>query len=155
MPPSPTPLPFELGQLQASDAKVAAGFPSPAQDHAHKRVDLNEVLVLNPLSTFLFEIAGDSMTGEGIFDGDRVIVDRSLEATHGNIVLACVDGDFTVKTLYQRAGRIRLLPANHRYAPIEPRDGQEWTIWGVVTWNLRQLFHAKGMPAAPVRRGRP
>ena len=95
----PTPLPDALGELLAIDAKVPAGFPSPAQDHTQKRVDLNEVMVLNPLSTFLFQVAGDSMIGEGIFDGDRVIVDRAIEAQSGYIVLACVDGEFTVKKL--------------------------------------------------------
>lgn len=150
----PIPLPRDLGELHAVDAKVPAGFPSPAQDHTQKRVDLNEVLVVNPLSTFLFQVAGDSMKDEGIFDGDRVIVDRSLEPVHGNIVLACVDGDFTVKTLFRRPGHVRLVPANRAFAPIEMREGQELTIWGVVTWNLRQLINLKGLPAAPARGGR-
>ncbi|KVP96743.1 repressor [Burkholderia ubonensis] len=151
----PVPVPPDLGELLAVDAKVPAGFPSPAQDHTQKRVDLNEVLVLNPLSTFLFQVAGDSMIGEGIFDGDRVIVDRSIEAMNGYIVLACVDGEFTVKKLERRAGRVRLLSANPRFHPIEFREGQELTIWGVVTWNLRQLIRLKGLPATPARSARP
>lgn len=151
----PTPLPDALGELLAIDAKVPAGFPSPAQDHTQKRVDLNEVMVLNPLSTFLFQVAGDSMIGEGIFDGDRVIVDRAIEAQSGYIVLACVDGEFTVKKLERRAGRVRLLPANPRFQPIELREGQEMSVWGVVTWNLRQLIRLKGLPAAAARGSRP
>lgn len=148
---SPTPLPDDLGELLVIDAKVPAGFPSPAQDHTQKRVDLNEVMVLNPLSTFLFQVAGDSMIGAGIFDGDRVIVDRAIEPQHGYIVLACVDGEFTVKKLDRRAGRVRLLPANPHYHPIELREGQEMSVWGVVTWNLRQLVRLKGLPAAATR----
>jgi DNA polymerase V len=76
-------------------SRVPAGFPSPAQDHTQKRIDLNEVLVLNPVATFLFQVEGDSMTGARIFDGDRLIVDRSIEALHGRIVLACVDDQGT------------------------------------------------------------
>lgn len=122
-------------------ATVPAGFPSPAQDHTQKRIDLNEVLVLNPLSTFLFEVAGDSMIGARIFDGDKLIVDRSIEPLHGRVVLACVDGEFTVKRLYRRGGEVRLYPANPNYQPIRFSEGQELTVWGVVTWNLRQVLH--------------
>ena len=145
---APTPLLGLNVELTELDARVPAGFPSPAQDHTRRRIDLNEILVLNPLSTFLFQVEGDSMTGERIFDGDRLIVDRSIEPQHGHIVLACVDQEFTVKKLYQRAGTVRLLPANPRFAPIEFHEGQELSIWGVVTWNLRQLAHLKGMPSA-------
>lgn len=77
-----------------------------------------------------------------IFDGDRLIVDRSVEASHGRIVLACVDDEFTVKTLYKRGKVVRLLPANPKYQPITFTEGQEVTVWGVVTWNLRQVLHA-------------
>jgi DNA polymerase V len=124
-------------------SRVPAGFPSPAQDHTQKRIDLNEVLVLNPVATFLFQVEGDSMVGARIFDGDRLIVDRSVEALHGRIVLACVDDEFTVKTLYRRGRQVRLLPANPAYEPITFVEGQELTVWGVVTWNLRQVLHAQ------------
>jgi DNA polymerase V len=123
--------------------RVPAGFPSPAQDHTQKRIDLNEVLVLNPIATFLFEVEGDSMIGAKIFDGDKLIVDRSIEPVHGRIVLACVDGEFTVKRLYKRAGIVRLHAANPNYPPIVFVDGQEMTVWGVVTWNLRQVLHSE------------
>lgn len=124
-------------------AKVPAGFPSPAQDHTQKRIDLNDVLVLNPIATFLFQVEGDSMVDARIFDGDRLIVDRSVEAAHGRIVLACIDDEFTVKRLYKRAGIVRLHAANPAYAPITFVEGQEMTVWGVVTWNLRQLLHPR------------
>ena len=80
-------------------AKVPAGFPSPAQDHTQKRIDLNDVLVLNPIATFLFQVEGDSMVDARIFDGDRLIVDRSIEPVHGRVVLACVDDEFTVRAV--------------------------------------------------------
>ncbi|SDG95149.1 DNA polymerase V [Paraburkholderia phenazinium] len=120
--------------------RVPAGFPSPAQDHTQRRIDLNEVLVLNPLSTFLFNVEGDSMKGAGIQHGDKLVVDRSIEPKHGLVVLACVDGEFTVKRLYRRAGIVKLVPANPAYEPIVFSDGQEMSVWGVVTWNLRQVL---------------
>lgn len=122
-------------------AKVPAGFPSPAQDHTQKRIDLNDVLVLNPIATFLFQVEGDSMIDARIFDGDRLIVDRSIEPVHGRVVLACVDDEFTVKRLYKRSGVVRLHAANPLYPPITFVEGQEMSVWGVVTWNLRQLLH--------------
>lgn len=126
--------------LTLVDARVAAGFPSPAQDHTQKRIDLNDVLVINPLSTFLFEVKGDSMVGARIFDGDRLVVDRSLEARHGSIVLACVDGEFTVKQLHRLKGVVRLMPANPNFVPIDFFEGRELIVWGVVTWNLRKIL---------------
>jgi DNA polymerase V len=123
--------------------RVQAGFPSPAQDHQQRRIDLNEILVLNPLSTFLFRVSGDSMIDARIYDGDQLIVDRSVEALPGRIVLACVDGEFTVKVLRRHMGRMFLQPANAAYEAIRLHDGQELTIWGVVTWNLRQILHDK------------
>jgi DNA polymerase V len=102
---------------------------------------LNDVLVLNPLSTFLFGVEGDSMEDHHIFAGDRVIVDRSVEPLDGRIVLACVDGEFTVKQLYRRDGAVLLLAGNPRYQAIQFREGQEMSIWGVVTWTLRSILH--------------
>lgn len=127
-------------QIVEAISRVRAGFPSPAQDHVERRIDLNEVLVLNPLSTFLFTSEGDSMIGAGIWPGDKLVVDRSIEAKHGLIVLACVDGEFTVKRLYRRGGRIRLDAENPAYQSIVFRDAQEMSVWGVVTWNLRQML---------------
>lgn len=123
--------------------RVHAGFPSPAQDHQQRRIDLNEVLILNPLSTFLFRVSGDSMVDARIYDGDQLIVDRSVEAAPGRIVLACVDGEFTVKILQRHRGSVFLQPANPAYETIRFCEGQELTIWGVVTWNLRQILHDK------------
>ena len=137
----PIPIPSSFGELLSVDAKVIAGFPSPAQDHAQRRIDLNDVLVLNPLSTFLFSVEGDSMEGHHIFAGDRVIVDRSVEPLHGRVVLACVDGEFTVKQLYRRDDAVLLLAGNPKYQAIAFHEGQEMSIWGVVTWTLRSILH--------------
>jgi len=138
----PIPLSEEPAALFIVEAlsRVPAGFPSPAQDHTQNRVDLNEILILNPLSTFLFHVSGDSMKNAGIVDGDKLVVDRSIEPKHGQVVVACVDNEFTVKRLYRRAGVVKLVPANPDFPTIVFSDGQEMTVWGIVTWNLRQVL---------------
>ncbi|ODU49453.1 MAG: DNA polymerase V [Thiobacillus sp. SCN 63-374] len=113
--------------------KVRAGFPSPADDYIEAWLDLNEHLVEHKDATFFVRATGDSMTGAGIQEGNLLVVDRALEAKHRDIVIAVVDGEMTVKRLDKRRGRIRLLAENPAYEPIEFQDGQELTIWGVVT----------------------
>lgn len=112
---------------------VHAGFPSPADDYISEALDLNEHLIAHKEATFFLRAKGHSMTGAGIQDGDLLVVDRSLNATHRSVVIAVVDGEFTVKRLYKRAGKIRLLAENPDFAPIELADGQSLEIWGVVT----------------------
>lgn len=119
---------------------VHAGFPSPAADHAHKQIDLNEHLIRNKEATFIFRVKGDSMVGIGIYDGDELLVDRSIEPKHGNIVLAVLNNEFTVKKLYRRGGVVKLLAENLIYPPIVVKEGEELTIWGVVTRNLHKLY---------------
>lgn len=113
--------------------KVRAGFPSPADDYVEAFLDLNEHLIEHKEATFFVQATGDSMTGAGIQEGNLLVVDRALEARHGDIVIAVIDGDLTVKRLDKRRGKIRLVAENPAYAPIELKDGQELTIWGVVT----------------------
>ena len=112
---------------------VQCGFPSPAEDHAIERVDLNKVLIKHPQATFLMRVRGDSMREAGIDDGDVVLGDRAIKATHGHVVVAVVDGEFTVKRLWQRGRNVKLQPANPTYPDILPRDGQTIEVWGVVT----------------------
>lgn len=119
--------------------KIPAGFPSPADDYLERRLSLDEHLVPNKDSTFLVRARGNSMVGAGIFDGDLMIVDKSLDAQIGDIVVAVVDGEFTVKYLAQRGGAIYLKPANARHNDIEFNDGQEMAIWGVVTSTVKQF----------------
>jgi DNA polymerase V len=125
--------------LPLAGASVRAGFPSPADDYAARRVDLNDVLVTHPQATFLLRVRGDSMRDAGIFDGDTLVVNRALKPRHGCIVVAAVDGDFTVKFLHQRAGRMKLKAANATYPDIVPREGQVIEVWGVVTSAIRQF----------------
>ena len=122
----------------AIGATAQCGFPSPAESHAQQRIDLNQVLIHHPDATFFMRVRGESMKEAGINDGDHIIVDRSLEPRHGDIILAVIDNEFTVKTLFRQNGKIRLLAANPAFPDIVLQDGQELTVWGVVTWTLKQ-----------------
>lgn len=116
--------------------RVPAGFPSPADDYMDGSLDLNEYLIHHPAATIYCRVSGDSMTGLGIFDGDLLIVDRSLAPVHGDIVLAAVDGELACKVLdlHQR----RLLSANNKYRPIAIGDDMTLVIEGVVTNSIRR-----------------
>ena len=126
---------------------VVAGFPSPAEQYIESPLDLNELLVHRPAATFFVRAAGDSMTGAGIRPGDILVVDCSLEARDGSIVIACVDNEFTVKFLRSDGERWYLQPANRKYKPITFSEGMELRIFGVVTAVIHQfvkLSNGKG-----------
>lgn len=120
-------------------AKVSAGFPSPAADYEDKRLDINEYLIRNPVSTFFFPVQGDSMQGAEIFDGDILVVDRSIKAGHGCIVVAFVDGERLVKRLYHRNGRVALVAENSAYPTINIFGDMELVIWGVVVGKFKRM----------------
>ncbi|MEY4757092.1 MAG: hypothetical protein RJA34_1990 [Pseudomonadota bacterium] len=119
--------------------RVCAGFPSPAEDLGAERIDLSKVLIKHPQATYLLKASGHSMVEAGIFDNDVLVVDRAVKPRHNHIVVAVVDGDFTVKRLYQRAGQVKLKAANPTFADINPKDGQEIVVWGVVTATIKQF----------------
>jgi DNA polymerase V len=122
-------------------AKVSAGqsrFPSPAQDYEQKFLDLNERYINNPPATFFFEVKGNSMEGAGIFEGDTVIVDRAIKPKSSSIIIADVDGEWMVKRLYKRGDVVKLLSEHPEHAPITFSEGQELTIFGVVTYVIHQ-----------------
>jgi DNA polymerase V len=125
--------------LWLAEAPTRAGFPSPAADHRVVRLDLNAELVQHEEATMLVRVKGDSMRDAGIFDGNLLVVDKSLSAQHGDIVVAVLDGDFTVKELYRRDEVVKLLPAHPDYPEIVPTEGQELRIWGVVTSTIRRF----------------
>tara|TARA_B110000879_G_scaffold212096_1_gene306929 strand:- start:1215 stop:1715 length:501 start_codon:yes stop_codon:yes gene_type:complete len=114
-------------------SKVQAGFPSPADDYIEDILDLNQYLIKHPSASFMVRATGDSMTGAGIFSGNILIVDRSLEACHGRIVIAAINGDLTVKRLFKKDGVSKLQAENPDYPDIMLTSEQEITIWGVVT----------------------
>ena len=128
---------------------VVAGFPSPAEQYQETPLDLNELLVKRPAATFFVKVQGESMIGEGIHDGDLLVVDRSLRPASGDVIIACVDGDFTVKT-YRRIKRdggrgmrdeIRLEPANPDFLVIVLKSGQELDYFGKVTACIHLFSH--------------
>ncbi len=118
--------------LLASSA-VNAGFPSPAADYMEGELDLNQFLIQNPDATFFIRVNGDSMIDAGILDEDTLVIDRSIQAKHGSIILAVVDGEFTVKRFSTTNGRTILYPENNQYQPIDVTENETFQIWGVVT----------------------
>ena len=127
---------------------AAAGFPSPADDYIEDLLDLNELLVRNPPATFYVRLRGKSMMAAGLHDGDILVVDRSVEPRTGCIVVATVDGAYTVKRLFRRGRRVELRPDSDECRPgstrplfdaIELREGQELQIFGVVVAAVKQL----------------
>lgn len=125
--------------IPIDEVRVSAGFPSPAADYEDKRLDINEYLIRNPVSTFFFPVQGDSMQGAEIFDGDILVVDRSIKAMHGHIVIAFVDGERLVKRLHHRDGRVALVAENPAYPTIDIRGDMELVIWGVVIGKFKRL----------------
>jgi DNA polymerase V len=124
--------------LPIASSTVSAGFPSPAVGYEETELDINDILVTNPAATFYVRVKGNSMLDANINDGDILVVDRSLEASHGKIVIAVIDGEFTVKTLYKKNGIIKLIPANSNYQEIILKNGQELNIWGVVAYTIHK-----------------
>lgn len=118
---------------------VRAGFPSPADDYVADTLDLNDHLMPRKEASYLIRARGDSMVGLGIHDDDILVVDKSITAVDGCVVIALLDGQFTVKTLEKKRGKIRLMPANPEFQPIELQDEQELQIWGVVTNVIHSL----------------
>ena len=133
--------PTGLGQIAAlplfSD-RVPCGFPSPAQDDVEQRIDLNKLVIRHPSATYFVRAAGDSMNGAGIGSGDLLVVDSAKTAHHGDIVIAAVDGEFTVKRL-QMHPTVMLVPENSAYSPILVGGEESLDIFGVVTHVLKTV----------------
>lgn len=119
---------------------VSAGFPSPADDYLEGRLDLNDYLVRNPSSTFFVRVTGDSMMDAGIYSGDILVVDRSLNPKDGNIVIAVINGELTVKRLQMLKNKIFLLPENQNYKPIEITEEMNFEVWGVVSTVIHSVL---------------
>lgn len=119
---------------------VVAGFPSPAEQYAEPPLDLNELLVKRPAATFFVRVSGDSMIGEGIHDGDILVVDRSLRPASGDVIVASIDGEFTVKTYRKDKDGVHLVPANPLFPVITLRAGQQLDYFGKVTAFVHPYF---------------
>jgi len=119
-------------------ARVPCGSPSGAHDHIEQRLDLNDLLVQRPESTYYIRVSGDSMRDAGIDDGDLLVVDKAITAEHGDIVVAAVNGEFTVKKLQLRPC-VRLLAMNAAWPPIELAEEEQLEIFGVVTFTIKAM----------------
>ena len=128
---SQMPLPFAEGGLRA-------GFPSPAQDYISESIDLNTELIAHPAATFYGRVIGDSMSGEGIEEGDILVIDKSLEPANGDLAVCQVDGEFTLKRLNIQKDRVLLMPSSPNYQPIVVTEENQFMIWGIVTYTIKR-----------------
>ena len=119
---------------------VSAGFPSPADDYTEENIDLNEHLISNPFSTFFLKVKGESMINAGIKDKDLIIVDKSLIAKPGNIIIAMIDGEFTIKRLSIKNDELYLKAENHNYPDFRFKNHIDVQIWGVVIYSIHSYL---------------
>ena len=133
--------------LPYADTGVRAGFPSPAQDFMEYALDLNKELIRHPASTFLARVQGDSMKDAGVYDGDLLVIDKSLPPFDGAMAVCYVDGEFTVKFIKINKNGIWLVPANETYRPIRITGQNNFLIWGIVTYSVhnqkRKFSHVR------------
>jgi len=126
------PLPF-------FEARICAGFPSPAEDYLEDRLDLNELVIRHPAATFFVQAQGESMVGAGIHPGDTLVVDRAVPPADNKVVVAVVDGAFTIKRLRLRQGRVLLVSEGLELRSLEITEGMEFEVWGAVTFVIHRV----------------
>ena len=122
-----------------AEESISAGFPSPADDFKEVRISLDKVVVKNKAATFYARVAGQSMVGAGLDDGDLLVIDRSLEPTDGKIAVCFIDGEFTVKRLNVDKDCVWLMPENEQYKPLQVTEDNDLIIWGIVTHVLKAV----------------
>ncbi len=128
-------------ELPLVGAKLKAGFPSPADDYVEERLDLNKYLIKNPASTFFARVSGDSMIGSGIYDGDILIIDRSVEPRENSILVCAIDGEFTIKRIKKIDNEtIYLVPDNPDFPPIKVSKENDLVIWGTVIYSIHKHY---------------
>ncbi|MCH9634552.1 MAG: Protein UmuD [Chlamydiae bacterium] len=118
---------------------VSAGFPSPADDGIERKLDLNKSLIKHPAATFFVRVEGESMKDAGIYNQDLLIVDRSITPKENHVVLAVINGEFTVKKIKKSKSKLFLLPENEKFKPIEITEEMDFSIWGIVTYAIHSL----------------
>lgn len=126
-------------ELPISNERVAAGFPSPAEDYTPLKLDLNRELVKNPASTFYARVSGLSMIDEGINDGDLLVIDKSIEPYNNCLAVCYVDGEFTLKRFCKHKDYGILMPANKEFKPIKITAENDFIIWGIVTYVIKKI----------------
>ena len=125
--------------LQFVSNGISAGFPSPALDFEDIKIDLNRELIKHPSATYYGRVKGFSMQKAGIDDGDILVIDKSLEPTHGKIAVCFIDGEFTAKRIHITKNGIVLMPENDDYKPIVVTAKNEFIVWGVVTHVIKSV----------------
>ena len=118
---------------------ISCGFPSPAEDYRESELDINELVIAHPDATFYVRVSGDSMEGAGIFEGDVLVVDRALDARNNTIIVALVNGEFTVKRLTMSGDTLFLMPENPHYEPLPITEEMEFRVWGIATYVIHRL----------------
>jgi len=118
---------------------IHAGFPSPAGDYLGSVIDLNRELVRHPESTFYGRVVGDSMLDAGVNEGDVLVIDKSISPGDGDMAVCFVDGEFCIKFISLRGDSIWLMPGNPKYKPIQLKEGNEFIVWGVVTYVIKKI----------------
>lgn len=127
-------------ELPFIDTGVSAGFPSPAEDYIEQRIDLNGVLIKNPSSTFYAKVKGNSMKGAGVYDGDIVIIDKSLVPSQDSLLVCFLDGEFTLKKVKKVNDDLFLIPENPDFKPIKINPESDFRLWGVVTYTIHKKY---------------
>ncbi len=131
--------PTNLVSVPFFAGRIEAGFPSPADDYLDGNLDINEHLIRNPSSTFLCRCKGDSMIGAGIYHDDILVIDKSLKAKSGDVIIAILDGAFTIKRFLKNGNNIVLQPSNANYPPLDVSNRSDFEIWGKVTFVLHKV----------------
>ena len=135
----PTPVASSPIWLNLCIGSVPAGYPSPLTEQSKELVDINGYLIRNEIATYIFRVKGNAMIDAGIFNGDVLVVDRSIEPKHNDIVLATLNNEFLVKRLYKPAGVIKLVSENPIYPALVIKEGDDFAVWGVVTNSIQKL----------------
>jgi DNA polymerase V len=134
------PIPDELTELEVSfiDIGIKAGFPNPAVDYRSEGLDLNKKLIRHPATTFVARVTGDSLTDDGVNEGDLLIIDRSLTPVSGSLAVCFIDGEFVLKYIDIKKDVIHLIPANAKYPVIEVTQDNDFIVWGIVTHSIKE-----------------
>ncbi|NLY91858.1 MAG: translesion error-prone DNA polymerase V autoproteolytic subunit [Firmicutes bacterium] len=119
---------------------ISAGFPSPADDYLEAVLDLNELLIKNPSATFYGTAQGDSMRGAGVESGDLLVIDKAVPYRHNALAVCYLDGEFTLKRLQKEGEDLYLMPANPDYPPLKLREGNDFAVWGIVTYIIKKVY---------------
>jgi DNA polymerase V len=130
-----------IGQEQTLpifSTSIAAGFPSPADDYIEQQLDLNQLIIKHPTATFFVRVQGESMRDAGIQSGDILVVDRSAAPAHGKIVVAVIDGEFTVKRIHIEGSEVFLVPENPAFSRFKVSPESQFQVWGVVTYVIHK-----------------